>query len=76
MPILRKESDIFPENLFEIPTADAPWEIAHVRSRQEKSVARLLLENDMPFYLPQIEKKTKSAGNVTKRKRGCSAVFA
>ena len=62
MPILRKESDINPDNLFDIPAAEAPWEIAHLRSRQEKSVARLLLDAEMPFYLPQIEQKKKSGG--------------
>ncbi len=62
MPILRKQSDIFPENLFDLPTAESPWEIAHLRSRQEKSVARLLTEAGMPFYLPQIEQRTKRSG--------------
>jgi len=62
MPILRKESDIFPESLFEMPIAEAPWEIAHLRSRQEKFVARLLLDGGMPFYLPQIEQTRKRDG--------------
>ncbi|HEX8616222.1 MAG TPA: transcription termination/antitermination NusG family protein [Thermoanaerobaculia bacterium] len=62
MPILRKESDFFPEDLFDLPTAGAPWEIAHLRSRQEKTVARLLLDGRMPFYLPQVEQKQKRGG--------------
>ena len=62
MPILRKESAIFPEDLFDIPTEKAPWEIAHLRSRQEKAVARLLLDARKPFYLPQMEQKKKSSG--------------
>ncbi|HEU4886748.1 MAG TPA: transcription termination/antitermination NusG family protein [Thermoanaerobaculia bacterium] len=62
MPILPKESDFYPDDLFDMSTAEAPWEIAHLRSRQEKMVARLLLEDEKPFYLPQIEKKKKSAG--------------
>ena len=62
MPILRKETDIFPDDLFDLPTADAPWEIAHLRSRQEKSVARLLLDGRKPFYLPQIKQTTKRSG--------------
>jgi transcriptional antiterminator NusG len=61
MPILPKESDFYPEDLFELSTADAPWEIAHLRSRQEKMVARLLLEGRKPFYLPQIEQKRRGA---------------
>lgn len=62
MPILPKESNIYPENLFEMPIAEAPWEIAHLRSRQEKAVARLLFEDRKPFYLPQVEQKKKSSG--------------
>src|SRR5688500_8782537 len=62
MPILRKESDIFPEDLFDLPVADAPWEIAHLKSRQEKTVARILLDGGKPFYLPQIEQKKKTSG--------------
>jgi transcription antitermination factor NusG len=62
VPILSKESDIFPDDLFELPLAEAPWEIAHLKSRQEKTVARLLLESGKPFYLPQIEQKKKTSG--------------
>lgn len=62
MPILRKESDIFPDDLFAMPISDAPWEIAHLRSRQEKSVARLLFDASMPFYLPQIKQTNKRSG--------------
>jgi transcription antitermination factor NusG len=62
MPILKKESEIFPENLFDLPTLGAPWEIAHLRSRQEKSVARLLLDGGIPFYLPQIKQTQKRSG--------------
>ena len=62
MPILEQESDIYPDDLFDMPTADAPWEIAHLRSRQEKSVARLLLEARKPFYLPQIKQIKKRDG--------------
>jgi len=62
MPILRKEADIYPDNLFELPVTDAPWEIGHLRSRQEKAVARLLLESGKPFYLPQMKQTTKRSG--------------
>ena len=62
MPILPKETDIFPDNLFDLPTADAPWEIAHLRSRQEKAVARLLFDGGKPFYLPQAVLKKKTSG--------------
>jgi len=62
MPILHKETDIFPDNLFDLPTAEAPWEVAHLRSRQEKTVARLLFDGKMPFYLPQVKQTKKQSG--------------
>ena len=33
--------------------AFGPWRVAHVRSRQEKRLARHLLQSEVPFYLPQ-----------------------
>ena len=62
MPILRKESEIFPPELFDLPVTVAPWEIAHVRSRQEKTLARLLHQEEKPFYLPQIEHTVRRNG--------------
>ena len=62
MPILRKESEIYPEDLFSIPLESAPWQIVHVKSRQEKAVARILLERRSPFYLPQVEKSVRRNG--------------
>ncbi|HXA17115.1 MAG TPA: transcription termination/antitermination NusG family protein [Thermoanaerobaculia bacterium] len=62
MPILTKECEIFPDDLFDLPAEEAPWEIAHLRSRQEKVVARLLLDSGMPFYLPQIKQTEKRSG--------------
>ncbi len=65
MPILRKERNIFPDNLFEMPTSVAPWEVAHVRSRQEKALARLLLHDQRPFYLPEIEQTKKCSARTS-----------
>ncbi|HXH38606.1 MAG TPA: transcription termination/antitermination NusG family protein [Thermoanaerobaculia bacterium] len=62
MPILPQERDFFPDDLFDQPIEEAPWEIAHLRSRQEKSVARLLIDGGMPFYLPQIKQTKKRSG--------------
>jgi transcriptional antiterminator RfaH len=62
MPILHKESDLFPDDLFELPLGEAPWEIAHLKSRQEKSVARLLLDGRKPFYLPQVKQTQNRSG--------------
>ncbi|HXH94705.1 MAG TPA: transcription termination/antitermination NusG family protein [Thermoanaerobaculia bacterium] len=65
MPNLRRESEIFPADLFSMPDG-GPWTIVHVRSRQEKAVARLFMERKQPFYLPQIEKQVRRDGRTFK----------
>lgn len=62
MPILRRESELYPDDLFSVDVVPMPWEILHLRSRQEKTVARLLAEHHEPFYLPQIEKEVRRDG--------------
>ena len=54
MPILKREPDVFPESIF---TMQEPWWVAHVRSRQEKFLARHLVQNGIAYYLPQVEKR-------------------
>lgn len=62
MPLLKREPDLFPQNLFDLPAEGNPWWVAHVRSRQEKALARLLQPLGVPYYLPQRERKTRRAG--------------
>ncbi|HSP16269.1 MAG TPA: transcription termination/antitermination NusG family protein [Thermoanaerobaculia bacterium] len=62
MPLLRREPDVFPEDLFSLPIDQFPWLVAHVRSRQEKVLGRYLHERSVPFYLPQIEQAKKRGG--------------
>jgi hypothetical protein len=57
MPLLKREPDLFPADLFDLPEESRPWSVAYVRSRQEKSLARYLVEKQIPFYLPQTENK-------------------
>jgi len=59
MPILKREPDAFPETIFEMGD---PWWVAHLKSRQEKVLARYLREHDVPFYLPQMEKRVRRSG--------------
>jgi transcription antitermination factor NusG len=59
MPLLPKEPEIFPEGIFDSPE---PWRVAHVRSRQEKVLARHLLQHGIPFYLPLSEKTVVRGG--------------
>lgn len=54
MPILKREPDTFPDNVFELPE---PWWVAHLRSRQEKAFARYLRFHGIASYLPQTEKR-------------------
>lgn len=62
MPILKREVDFSPPNLFELCRLDEPWWVAHVRSRQEKRLARHLLGEGVGFYLPQSEKEVRRNG--------------
>lgn len=64
MPILKREADLCPPDLFE-RSGDGdgrPWWVAHVRSRQEKLLARFLREQSVAHYLPQYEKTIRRAG--------------
>ncbi|MEO8034285.1 MAG: transcription termination/antitermination NusG family protein [Acidobacteriota bacterium] len=54
MPLLGKESDLYPLELFELLPESEPWVVTHVRSWQEKVLARYLLERRIPFFLPQV----------------------
>ena len=59
MPLLKRELDLFPTSLFEQSPEQSPWWVAHVRSRQEKSLARYLRPIGVPFYLPQREHRSR-----------------
>jgi transcription antitermination factor NusG len=61
MPLLPKEIEIAPDDLFSLPDS-LPWRVAHVRSRQEKTLAREMFREQIPFYLPQIEKVSSRGG--------------
>jgi transcription antitermination factor NusG len=62
MPILKREPDLFPGDLFDLPVESHPWWLAHVKSRQEKALARHLQPLGIPYYLPQREQKIRRAG--------------
>lgn len=58
MPILPQETAWFPPALFDsaLPTLDGErrWRVLHTKPRQEKSLARQLLDREIPFYLPLV----------------------
>lgn len=62
MPILKREAEIFPDEIFRLPEAEFPWWVAHTRSRQDKALARHLLPLEVPFYLPSREHRKRRAG--------------
>lgn len=66
MPILPEERNILPDDLL---TADAPpqgtspegerrWWAVYTKARQEKALARDLVQYEVPFYLPLVTKMT------------------
>lgn len=59
MPILKREPDFLPETLFELPLDLHPWWVVHVRSRQEKVLARECRHREIPFYLPLREHRNR-----------------
>ncbi len=62
MPLLPKEQDVSSDAVFALSPLTHPWAVAHVRSRQEKVLARHLAQGVIDFYLPQIEQRTRRSG--------------
>jgi transcription antitermination factor NusG len=62
VPILKREPDLFPSDLFERADLDGSWWVAYARSRQEKGLARHLGEEGVAYYLPQYEKLVRRDG--------------
>lgn len=60
MPILKREIDLFPNDLLEnIDSYDSAW-LFSVASRREKDFMRRLLKQDIAFYGPMLEKRYRS----------------
>lgn len=64
MPVLSREPMVFPENLLddcgvaESSLSEAgPWWVLHTRPRAEKSLARLLLRQNVSYFLPVHERR-------------------
>jgi transcription antitermination factor NusG len=71
MPILDKETSVFPENLLELPepepeATDRQWWAIFTKARQEKSLARDLLAREIPFYLPLVPKENRIRGRIVR----------
>lgn len=61
MPILKPESDIYPDDLLVNPSLldckRRVWWSLYTRSRREKELSRHLLQRQIPFYAPVIGKR-------------------
>ena len=65
MPILAAETSIYPDNLLEEiahEPSERRWWAVYTKSRQEKSLARQLIGQGVPFYLPLIPRSSLIGG--------------
>lgn len=64
MPILARETELYPENLLDRAVADelpeGAWWAMYTMSRREKQFQRLLLGLEVPFYCPTITRRHRS----------------
>ena len=63
MPILSKEPDIFPTDLFSSPATNCSraWWVLYTLSRREKDLSRRLRKLQIPHYAPVVKRRTRSA---------------
>ena len=69
MPILDAEDSQYPENLlsaFEEQPDDRKWWAVYTKARQEKALARQLVQMEVPFYLPLVPKENMIRGRRVK----------
>jgi transcription antitermination factor NusG len=61
MPILKREADIFPDDLLVSPEAiSEPWWAMYTLARQEKKLMRELAQQKLAFYAPVIQRRYRS----------------
>src|SRR5262249_8783868 len=68
VPVLPPEISLFPDNLFAEPAAvkagSRCWWVLHSKPRQEKSIARALVSDAIPFYLPLVTQRKQTRDRV------------
>ena len=65
MPILARETDIFPDHILtnpELLAPDAQWWAVYTISRREKQLMRYLVDAEIPCFTPFIAKRNRSSG--------------
>lgn len=61
MPILPREPDLYPPDLFSAePVTAGAWWAMYTMSRREKELMRYLRVHEIPFYCPLITRKSRS----------------
>ncbi|MFN9368839.1 MAG: transcription termination/antitermination NusG family protein [Planctomycetia bacterium] len=67
MPILPKQRDTYPDDLFDAPSfSDGHWIAFYTLSRREKDLMRRLEAAGIPFYGPLIHRRLRAAGGRTR----------
>jgi transcription antitermination factor NusG len=68
MPILPAEPACYPAHLFSdeegLEAPEGAWWVLHTKPRQEKALARQLVRLGVPFYLPQVVRRTRISGRM------------
>lgn len=65
MPLLHSETCVYPDGLFDEEAARPEagvWWVVHARPRAEKALARKMLEQQRPFFLPLYQKRWRKGG--------------
>lgn len=64
MPILTRETELYPENLLDLAQAnempEGNWWAMYTLSRREKQFQRMLFELEVPYYCPTIARRYRS----------------
>src|SRR5262249_7373484 len=70
MPILPAEPFVYPDGLFQQPehsaAPDSRWWVLHTRPRAEKSLSRVALRENVPFFLPLQVHRWRNKGRLFK----------
>jgi transcription antitermination factor NusG len=67
MPILQRETELFPAGLLESDAANTtPWWAMYTMARQEKKLMRNLVELGISFYAPVISRRFRSPNGRTR----------
>lgn len=64
MGLLREETCLYPVNLLTDyrPDPERAWQVIYTKARQEKALARQLAQDEVPFYLPTVERRYEIRG--------------